>query len=169
MDSFYRGLLQLSARESTPLAGGDLAHADKAGLRHRGLRRGSAGSALRRDGARPGDGIYVSGGLGGSAWASLRDAARHGGGIFDPEPRLALGRFLRERLHATAAMDLSDGLSLDLQRLALASGLSAEIAAPPIFPGRVRSNRRCTAARTTNCFSQSHRELPCRPNSKAFR
>src|ERR1035441_9775362 len=52
-----------------------------------------------------------------------------------PQPRLALGRFLRSELRATAAMDLSDGLSLDLHRLCLASGLSAEIDAPPIFPG----------------------------------
>src|SRR5262249_54858654 len=52
-----------------------------------------------------------------------------------PEPRLALGRFLREQVQTTAAMDLSDGLSLDLRRLCDASGVSAQIKAPPIFPG----------------------------------
>ena len=52
-----------------------------------------------------------------------------------PEPRLALGRFLRERVGATAAMDLSDGLSLDLHRLCAASGLRANIEAPPVYPG----------------------------------
>jgi thiamine-monophosphate kinase len=46
-----------------------------------------------------------------------------------------LGRFLREQIRATAAMDLSDGLSLDLHRLCAASGLSGVIQAPPLFPG----------------------------------
>ena len=52
-----------------------------------------------------------------------------------PQPRLKLGQHLRTRLKATAAMDLSDGLSLDLHRLAKASGLSVEIQTPPIFRG----------------------------------
>lgn len=135
VDGFYRGALRLAGREGVPLAGGDLARAEKAACDIVVCGSTRRGAALRRDGARPGDSIYVSGRLGGSALGldSRRGAAwrRH----LRPEPRLALGRFLRDGLHATAAMDLSDGLSLDLRRMCLASRCSASIERPPLFPG----------------------------------
>jgi thiamine-monophosphate kinase len=131
IDGFYRGLLA----HRVPLLGGDLARTDRVMADIVVAGSVPRGAALRRDGARAGDAIFVSGTLGASA---LGLAARRGLAWSlhkRPQPRLALGRFLRQKLHATAAMDLSDGLSLDLHRLAAASGLRAEIAMPPVFPG----------------------------------
>ncbi|HLK63642.1 MAG TPA: thiamine-phosphate kinase [Bryobacteraceae bacterium] len=139
VDGFYRGLLRLAVRANAPLLGGDLSHAEKTLCDIVVCGAVPRGQALRRDQARAGNAIFVSGRLGGSALglATGRGPAwkrhRH------PEPRLELGRFLRHELHATAAMDLSDGLSLDLHRLCLASGLSAEVSADlPVFPGATR-------------------------------
>jgi thiamine-monophosphate kinase len=133
VEKFYRGLLKLAAREGVPLIGGDLASGERlmcdivvAGAVPRG-------AAILRSGARPGDAIYVSGELGASALGLATGRGRAWKRHLRPEPRLQLGRFLRGR--ASAAMDLSDGISLDLRRLCLASGLHASIEAPPRFSG----------------------------------
>jgi len=72
---------------------------------------------LTRSGARPGDLIAVTGKLGGSL------LGRH----LTFSPRLREGKFCAGRREVTAAMDLSDGLGVDLPRMAKASGLAARI------------------------------------------
>ena len=133
IDRFFDGVLALARQTGVELAGGDLSHSAKLVCDIVVCGEAPTGASLRRDGAKSGDLIYVSGTLGGSALglATRRGSAwkRH----LTPEPRLALGRYLRTR--ASAAMDLSDGLSTDLHRLCLASKVSADIESPPLFRG----------------------------------
>jgi thiamine-monophosphate kinase len=138
VNGFYRGLLDLARRAGVSLAGGDTARNAKLACDVMVCGAVPRGRWLRRSGARPGDAIYVSGRLGASALGLAHGPAgpraawrRH----LRPQPRLELGCFLREQLGATAAMDLSDGLSIDLPRLCRASKVSAIIEAPPRFPG----------------------------------
>ena len=95
------------------------------------------GRAVLRSTARPGDAVYVSGTVGDAALGlmvrrgeiSPDDAGRGAGRLLDrylhPRPRVALAVTLRR--HASAAVDISDGLWADLAHLCTASGVSAEI------------------------------------------
>lgn len=95
----------------------------------------AAGRAIRRSGARAGDGIWVSGQPGRAALglADLLGKIRLHGSAHDdcaaalerPQPRVALGAALQGL--ATAMIDVSDGLLADLGHIARASGLGAVI------------------------------------------
>jgi len=136
LDGFYRGLLRLARRTGAVLAGGDLGHAEKVYCDMVAGGVAPRGTALRRDGARAGDSIWISGELGGSALGLEKGRGAAWRRHLYPEPRLELGRYLRSRLKATAAMDLSDGVSIDLHRLAKASGLKARLDRPlPVASG----------------------------------
>lgn len=120
IEDFYRGLLRLAKRTGVTLAGGDLARDTKFHCDVMVCGSVPRGKALRRDGARAGDSIFVSGRLG-KPWDRRI------------EPRLALGQSLRGL--ATSCIDLSDGLSVDLHRLCVASGVAAEIDRVPVLRG----------------------------------
>lgn len=121
---FRQGLLALASRAACPLVGGDTTRGPLT-ISITVMGAVPAGGALRRDGARPGDQLWVSGPLGAAA---LAVAQRAGGGHASaaaaerldwPLPRFDVGLQLAGL--ASAAMDLSDGLAGDLSHLLQAS------------------------------------------------
>jgi thiamine-monophosphate kinase len=131
--AFYRGLTSLAKQFDMALAGGDLARADKVTVDVMCCGRVHRNKALLRSGARPGDSLYVTGELGGSALGFEQKRGKTWARHKRPVPRVAAGRELVGL--ASACIDISDGLSLDLHRLCEMSGVGAAVTSIPVWPG----------------------------------
>ncbi len=124
LEGFSAGLHALAERHGLALVGGDTTRGPLT-ISITIMGEVPAGLALRRDGARPGDDLWVSGELGGAALglacaqgrAQLppADAEAVLARLHAPEPRVALGERLRGL--ASSAIDVSDGLAGDLQHV----------------------------------------------------
>jgi len=157
LSGFADGLYALADAHDIELVGGDTT----AGPLHIGITvmgEVPPGQALRRNGARPGDDLWVSGRLGDARLAleAFRGTASLRGEAFEdvrramerPQPRVALGIALRGV--ASAAIDLSDGLVGDLGHILRASGVGATLRLADIPHGPHVAA--CTEARRRTCL-----------------
>jgi thiamine-monophosphate kinase len=146
VDQFYEGLTALASRYDVKLIGGDTSRTtDKIAIDSIVIGECNAGQAVKRSGAQAGDQIFVTGSLGGAA-AGLRLIER-GAHLAEqnladedsqkidhvllrqlrPEPRAGWGIVLGEERLATSLIDISDGLSSDLNHLCTESDVGALI------------------------------------------
>ena len=131
VNGFLHGLLGLAYRHKVQLSGGDVSSAPQITADIVVTGQVPSGTAILRSGASSGDRICVTGALGGSA-GTLKQLLS-GKAIkptkssphFYPVPRLQVGNWIRKSRLATAMIDISDGISVDLRHICDESGVAA--------------------------------------------
>jgi len=131
VDGIYRGLAAAARAHRVSVVGGNVSRSP-GGVVVDVTLLGEAGRVLERNGARPGDGLWMTGTAGKAAaglFLASRPALRTRGAAAlraayrRPSPRLAAGRALAKLRAVTAALDTSDGTAADALHLADASGV----------------------------------------------
>ncbi len=155
MEGVYRGLAEAARAHGVVVVGGNVARTSGPLVIDVTL-LGEAAAPLRRDGARPGDGVWITGSVGKAAGglfllrhpnvfrapAAARKAASPGAAAYDravrealtaayrrPVPRVAVGQALAATGLVTAMVDTSDGTAADLLHLVEASGTGVRLEA----------------------------------------
>jgi thiamine-monophosphate kinase len=136
VEDFMAGIKSAGDEFDVILAGGDLCQAELISISVTVIGEGE--NIIKRSGARPGDLIYVSGTLGDSAQGLqfMKEGIQLGrerekdvflSAFFNPIPQVALGRAISQNKTASSMIDVSDGLSVDLNHICEESGAGAEI------------------------------------------
>ena len=136
LQRFLAGFREATREAGVALVGGDMSAAARAVISV--TVTGQAAVFVPRGGARPGDRVFVSGTLGDAAMGlrllersaktgRSRPARRLVRAFLDPSPRLDLGFLLARRRLASAMIDISDGLAVDLSHICEESRTGAEI------------------------------------------
>ncbi|HEY6326267.1 MAG TPA: thiamine-phosphate kinase [Candidatus Cybelea sp.] len=138
----YGGLAACAADAKLAIVGGDLSRSDALTIAIAVVGEVRASDAKSRSGGRPGDVLAVTGALGAArAGLELTRARQPLGDELEaaalrsfrrPQARVAEGRFFGASRNVDAMMDLSDGLSTDLDRLCVASDCGATLESVPV-------------------------------------